>query len=87
MQEIGPLSSFFLSVEIGVKRRSRLIFPTQVTRSLVICFNINMVAWGHFRGRLSRPGACVPYGRLSTQATGRLWFVSVACYINLHGHL
>ena len=51
---------FFLSVEIGVKRRSRLIFPTQATRSLVICFNINMVACGHFHGRLSRPGACVP---------------------------
>ena len=46
-----------------------------------------MVACGHFHGRLSRPGACVPYGRLSTQATGCLWFVSVACYINLHGRL
>ena len=87
MQEIGPLSSLFLSVEIGVKRRSLLIFPTQATRSLVICFNINMVTCGHFRGRLSRLGACVPYGHLSTQATGRLWFISVACYVNLHGRL
>ena len=42
-----------------------------------------MVACSHFPGRLSCPGACVLYGRLSTQATGRLWFVSVACYVNL----
>ena len=69
------------------KGGSRSIFPRQATRSLVICFNINMVACSHFPGRLSRPGACVLYGRLSTQATGRLWFVSVACYVNLHGHL
>ena len=46
-----------------------------------------MVACGHFHGRLSRPGACVPYGHLLAQATGHLWFVLVACYINLHGRL
>ena len=46
-----------------------------------------MVACSHFPGRLSHPGACVLYGHLSTQATGHLWFVSVACYVNLHGRL
>ena len=73
--------------EIGVKGGSHSIFPRQMTRSLVICFNINMVACSHFPGRLSCPGACVLHGHLSTQVTGHLWFVLVACYVNLHGRL
>ena len=34
-------------------------FLTQVTRSLVICFNVNMVAYSHLTGRLSWLGTCV----------------------------
>ena len=87
MQEIAPLS-----VEIILRRKKRgggprSISSPQATRSLVICFIINMVACSHFSGPLIPPGACVLCGHLSPQATGRLWFVSVACYVNIYGRL